>query len=97
MFVGGSPVGVDYTDTAMGISLSLTQPRDCISIPITNDVILDDLETFGVSLTTTSPFAMVQVISSAVVTIQDPTIGQLPAYKSNITFTHSNNRFPSVP
>ena len=97
MLVGGTPVGVDYTDTAMGITLSLTQTRDCINIPITNDVMLDDLETFGVSLTTTSPFATVQVISSAVVTIQDPTIGQLPAYKSTITFQHSNNRFPSVP
>ena len=85
MLVGGSPVGVDYTDTNMVISMSLTQTRDCITIPITNDVILDDLETFGVSLVSNSPFAVAQVITSAVVTIQDPTIGQLPTCKSAIT------------
>ena len=68
-------MGVDYTDTVAGITLSLTQTRDCVNISITNDLILDHLETFGVSLTTFSPFAVVQVIPSATVTIQDANIG----------------------
>ena len=82
MLVGGLPVGNDYTDTNREVTLNLTQTRVCINIPITIDAILDNLETFGVSLTTTTPFAIVQVISSAVVTIQDQPFGMLSARKS---------------
>ena len=82
MLVGGTPVGNDYTDTVIGIALNLAQTRACINIPITSDVILEDLETFSVSLTTTTPFAIVQVISSAVITIQDQPFGMLEACKS---------------
>ena len=82
MFIGGS---VDYTDTVGGITLSLAQTRACINIPIMEDLLLEDDESFGVTLTTTSNIASVQVIPSATaIIIDDPPSGMLPVCKLEI-------------
>ena len=68
--------GVDYTTTTdTSLQISLASRRVCFNVPIIFDNIIDDGEVFGVTLTTTSPIATVQVISSAVVTIIDVAIG----------------------
>lgn len=78
ILLGGA---VDYNDTVTVITLSATQPRDCVNIPIEDDSLVEDSETFGVSLTTSSSLAIVEVISSATVTIEDTIIGLFPACK----------------
>ena len=67
----------------MEVFLSLTQTRNCINIPITDDLLVENSETFDVSLRTSSSIATVQVLSSATVTIQDTTIGLSPACKKS--------------
>ena len=63
--------GSDYTTRSVPIQLSATATRACFRVPILTDAILDDNEQFGVTLTTSSTTATVQIISSAVVTIID--------------------------
>ena len=61
----------------MGVTLSLSQPRDCIQVAIVNDNILDPNEVFEVVLTTTTVNAMVLAGGdTATVTITDDEIGK---------------------
>ena len=77
--------GSDYTTRSQPIQLSATATRACFSVPILTDAILDDNEQFGVTLTTSSTTATVQIISSAVVTIIDvPTSKFLVKYNNII-------------
>ena len=42
----------DFNPQAMTVTLSLSQPRDCIQVDIVNDIIADPNEVFEVVLTT---------------------------------------------
>ena len=56
----------------MTVTLSLSQPRDCIQVDIVNDVIADPNEVFGVVLTTNTVNATVlDGADTATVTIND--------------------------
>ena len=56
----------------MAVTLSASQMRDCVQIPIVNDDIFDPNEVFSVVLTTTTAGAVIRSdLSSADVTIGD--------------------------
>ena len=61
----------------MTVTLSLSQPRECIQVDIVNDVIPDPNEVFEVVLTTSTVNAVVlDGADTATVTISDDDIGK---------------------
>lgn len=46
-------------------------PRDCVTIPITDDDIVEDMESFTAVLTSSDATAVVQNIPTATISIQD--------------------------
>ncbi len=68
-----SAVVSDYTEVSISLGftqLNADQPQ-CINIPITNDNVLESIETFSVELITSEPGVVLLSPSSAVISILD--------------------------
>lgn len=65
--------GADYTPLfASTVTLSLANPRDCVTIAITDDDIVENMESFTAVLTPSDPTAaVVENILTATIIIQD--------------------------
>ena len=62
----------DYIPSSQTVTLSAEQPRDCITVTIVDDSVIDEGEVLGVSLLTLSPdVSTVQGITTAMVLIVD--------------------------
>ena len=71
------PATADYNPSPFTITLSASQTRACIQVPIVNDVLAEDNEVFQVSLSTNQFATSVVGIATATVTISDNDQGQL--------------------
>ena len=100
---GTALTGRDYTATSGTITFAPGETTKTITIPITDDMIVEDNETFTITLTNATGFASLGAQSSAVVTIVDNDLPVVPnsPIPSNLLqvanfFTHSREHYTDV-